>query len=155
MIRIFLIGPLKSSFILQGVEQYKKWLSPYTKNELIELELKKNFSKLTKEEVAAYDFLRIEPFFEKDSANIVLDETGIMLSSVELSRKIVFWNNSSKKNINFFVGGPWGHDSRVYAKADMVVSLSKMTFTHEMVVLFLYEQIYRAYKIINNEKYHY
>ncbi len=85
----------------------------------------------------------------------MLDETGIILSSVELSRKIVFWNNSSKKSINFFIGGPWGHDSRVYAKADMVLSMSKMTFTHEMIVLFLYEQIYRAYKIINNEKYHY
>ncbi|MFH2021622.1 MAG: 23S rRNA (pseudouridine(1915)-N(3))-methyltransferase RlmH [archaeon] len=83
----------------------------------------------------------------------ILSEEGKQFSSVELSQKLQKISLEGKQ-ILFIIGGPYGLSDAVKKKADIVLSLSKMTFTHEMARLFLIEQIYRAVSIIENKKYH-
>jgi len=155
MINIFVIGPLKSGFIIEGVSQYKKWLSKFEKVNFIQIPLQGDLNKLSPEEYKKNDYLRIKKYIDTFSYNIILDERGKELSSVGLSEKIDEIRIGPKKNINFFIGGPLGHYKELYNNCDFMLSFSKMTFTHEMIVLFLYEQLYRSFKILNNEKYHY
>lgn len=85
---------------------------------------------------------------------VLLDENGKTFSSIEFSEFMQQKMNHSVKNLLFVVGGPWGFDDSVKTKAHLKISLSKMTFSHQMVRLFFVEQLYRAFKIIRNESYH-
>jgi 23S rRNA (pseudouridine1915-N3)-methyltransferase len=136
MIKIFVIGKPKTKFIKLGIEQYLKWNRKYDKVELIELPLSNDLNKITPEEYKNQDKVKFEKYFLPDVFKVILDERGEQLPSIEFANKIERWR-IGKKN------------------ADFLLSISKMTFTHEMAVLLLLEQIYRAFKINNNEKYHY
>jgi 23S rRNA (pseudouridine1915-N3)-methyltransferase len=85
---------------------------------------------------------------------ILLDEKGKQFSSVEFSQQIDKAQVSGKKKIVFVIGGPYGFSEPVYQKATQKISLSKMTFSHQMIRLIFVEQLYRAYTILNNEPYH-
>ena len=85
---------------------------------------------------------------------VLLDRKGIMLSSEQLAGKIQNLQNRSVADLCFAVGGPAGFPRAALSEADFVLSLSAMTFTHEMTRLILLEQLYRAYTILKNEKYH-
>ena len=87
-------------------------------------------------------------------ANILLDENGEQQSSVGFSKFIQKKLNSGMKTLTFIVGGPYGFSDEVTAISKQQLSLSKMTFSHEMVRLFFTEQLYRAFSILNNEPYH-
>lgn len=88
------------------------------------------------------------------AVKVVLDNTGKQMSSVEFSRLISDWELKGRKHITYLIGGPEGHSREVLGSADFCLSLSKMTFTHDMVRLLLLEQIYRAYTIKAGEQYH-
>ena len=91
----------------------------------------------------------------KDGDFIVLmDEAGKGLNSVEFSRFISQKTMQNVKNLVFIIGGPYGFSDEMYKRADHKMSLSAMTFSHQMVRLFFVEQLYRAYTIIKGEKYH-
>lgn len=85
---------------------------------------------------------------------IVLDERGIQLTSPELSRRLARALNESVKRLIFVIGGAYGLSDTVKEKADATISLSKMTFPHQITRLILVEQVYRACTILKNEKYH-
>ncbi|WP_026838838.1 23S rRNA (pseudouridine(1915)-N(3))-methyltransferase RlmH [Gillisia sp. JM1] len=85
---------------------------------------------------------------------VLLDENGKQLSSVGFSEFIQKRFNSGLKQVIFIIGGPYGFSEEVYNRADTMISLSKMTFSHQMVRLFFTEQLYRAFTILKNEPYH-
>ena len=85
---------------------------------------------------------------------IILDEHGREFTSTEFAKELQKYMSSGRKRVIFIVGGPYGFSEKIYARADGKISLSKMTFTHEMVRLFFPEQVYRAMTILRGEPYH-
>ena len=85
---------------------------------------------------------------------MLLDDKGEDFTSLKFSEKIQSWMLSGKKRLVFVIGGAYGFSKNVYARGNEKLSLSKMTFSHQMVRLFFVEQIYRGYTILNNEPYH-
>ena len=85
---------------------------------------------------------------------ILLDEKGKEYTSRQFSEKIDFWLSSSIKRINFLIGGAYGFSEEIYQRANEKISLSKMTFTHQMIRLFFIEQIYRTSTILQGKPYH-
>jgi len=143
MIKVIVIGNLKEKYWLDALKEYKKRLSKYTKLEIIELE----DSDLIKEKE-----LILKRIKDKDYV-IVLEIEGNELYSIELSNNLNKWlvNNS---NLVFIVGGSEGLHEEVKDRSDYSLSFSKLTFPHQMFRVMLLEQLYRSFKIINNETYH-
>lgn len=137
-IKIIAVGKIKEKYILSGINEFLKRLRVFCNLEIIELKdegIKKETDKIV-------EYL--------DNSNVfVLDPTGKQETSES------FADNFKKLDgkITFVIGGPEGIDKSIKEKSKMI-SLSKMTFTHEMTRLFLIEQIYRSYMINNNRKYH-
>ena len=150
MIRIICVGSIKEKYFKDAIEEYRKRLSKYTKLEIIEL---KDYSiyeidkciKLEEEEI-------LKSIKEKDYI-ITLEIEGNELSSIELANKIdnTLQNNS---NIDFIIGGSFGLSDNIKNIANYKLSFSKMTFPHQLFRVILLEQIYRGFKILNNETYH-
>lgn len=92
--------------------------------------------------------------FETSDYIILLDEKGKQFTSRDFAEKIDFYMNSSVKRVCFLIGGAYGFSDEIYAKSNEKISLSKMTFTHQMVRLFFVEQIYRAASILQGKPYH-
>lgn len=150
MIRIICIGKIKETFFKEAISEYQKRLQKYTKLEIIELadsstnDVNVNM-KLERERILKY----INP---KDYI-ITLEIDGKNYTSEEFSSKIdnIFLHNS---NITFIIGGSDGLDDEIKQLSNESLSFSKFTFPHQLFRIILLEQIYRAYKIINNESYH-
>jgi 23S rRNA (pseudouridine1915-N3)-methyltransferase len=155
MTRIIVVGPLKSPYIIEGVKQYLKWVKKFEKIELIQLPLSGDLNKTPASIYKDKDFKKLIKYFP-DSFNVLLDERGEQMDSIKFSE---FYDRikstSTWKHINFIVGGPLGHSDKIYNKVDSILSLSKLTFTHEFAVLILLEQLFRVNKILHNEPYHY
>ncbi len=150
MIKIICLGKIKEKYFNDAIEEYKKRLSKYTNIEIIELEDEKT----TDKEVALRkEKERIEKYINPKDYIISLAIEGKELSSTEFASKIdnIFISNS---NITFIIGGSLGISEEIKNKSNMLLSFSKMTFPHQMFRVILLEQIYRAYKINNNEEYH-
>ena len=91
---------------------------------------------------------------EKSDTMIILDEKGNTFSSVQFSEFLQKKMNSGLKNLIFIIGGPYGFSEEIYQRATSKISLSTMTFSHQMVRLFFIEQLYRGFTILRNEPYH-
>ena len=151
IIKIISIGSQPQKEINQLIESYTQKISAYSKVEWINLQLKlkdKNI-KIKKE-------LELQNILSKIDSNafiVSLDEKGQTFSSVELSQQVekIMLNHS---NINFIIGGADGLDQGILEKSNLVMSLSHLTLPHQLVKVFLIEQIYRSYSIINNLPYH-
>lgn len=147
MIKIICVGKIKENYLREAIEEYKKRLSKYTKLEIIELEdeSKNNILDLEKEKIMKY-------INSKDYI-ITLEIEGKELTSVDLANKIsnTFITNS---NITFIIGGSYGLHDDIKKISNMALSFSKLTFPHQLFRVMLLEQIYRAFKINNNEAYH-
>ena len=96
----------------------------------------------------------LQNVIENSDYTILLDENGKHFTSREFSDKLNFWMNNSVKKINFIIGGAYGFSDEMYAIANEKISLSKMTFTHQMIRLFFVEQLYRADQILKGKPYH-
>ena len=114
----------------------------------------KNARNLSKKELKEKEGRLILDSLKNSNYVILLDDKGITLSSIEFSAFINQKMVSSTKELVFVVGGAFGFSESVYKRANTRLSLSKMTFSHQMVRIFLKEQIYRAFTILNGEKYH-
>ena len=136
-IKIFAVGKLKKDYNKFAVEDYLERIRFYMPIEVIEVSEENVFDKL-----------------DKDNFNIILDGRGKELSSLEFATFISQTLSRQNKDIAFFIGGADGFDEEFLKKGNFVLSLSKLTFPHELARLILLEQIYRAFTIINNEKYH-
>ncbi len=156
-ITIISIGKLKEKYLKDGIAEYSKRLSRYTQVEEIELvdePIKDKCSSAMELEIKRIEGDRILNTIPQKSFCIVLDLNGKMLSSEELANKFIEIQNYHSSHISFVIGGSLGLSSEVIERADFRLCFSKMTFPHQLMKLILFEQIYRGFKINNNEIYH-
>lgn len=155
-VNIVCVGKVKESFFRDAILEYQKRLSRYCTLNIIEVPDEKipdNSSDKLDEAIKSKEGDNIISHLVPNSYNIALDLTGKELSSTQLSDYI---NNLSISNssITFIIGGSLGLSKKVLDMCDYKLSFSKLTFPHQLIRIFLLEQIYRSFKIINNEKYH-
>ena len=144
MIKIICVGKIKENYLTELINDYKTRISKYHKIEIIEL--KDNNIDTESEEI-------IKHINNKDY-NIYMDIKGDKLNSVDLANLISNLFSESKSNITFIIGGSNGVNDKVKSLVDKRISVSDMTFPHGLFRGILLEQLYRAFKIINNESYH-
>ena len=153
-IKLIAIGKTDSSELEQLISVYQNRLSHYVRFSfeiILDLKNTKNLSeKLQKEEEGKLILSKIMP----TDRLILLDENGKEMNSVGFSNFLQKQMNSGLKQLVFVIGGPYGFSEAVYKKAVGTLSLSKMTFSHQMVRLFVIEQLYRGFTILKNEPYH-
>lgn len=144
--KIICVGKIKEKFLRDAIEEYVKRISKYTKLEIVEIPDESDFN-LKKEGDKILSKI-------KDSDYVItLEIEGNSLDSLEFARKIDN-NFNSNKNLTFVIGSSYGLDDLVKQRSNYRLSFSKFTFPHQMFRVMLLEQIYRAYKINNNENYH-
>jgi 23S rRNA (pseudouridine1915-N3)-methyltransferase len=153
-IKLLAVGKTDDKNLQTLIENYQKRLSFYVKFDLeiiADIKNAKNLSEAQQKEKEGEIILsKISPTDEL----ILLDENGKSFSSVGFSEYLQKKMNSGIKTLVFVIGGPYGFSEAVYQKANRKVSLSEMTFSHQMVRLFIVEQLYRAFTILRNEPYH-
>lgn len=150
MIKIVAPGKIKENYLKEGINDYLKRISKYTKIEVIEIKEENKKEDKANLYLEAQDI--IKELGEKDYV-IVLDINGKNLSSTELAMKIDDIYNTYS-NITFVIGSSSGLDPLVKERANLLLSFGKNTYPHQVFRFLLLEQIYRAYKINNNERYH-
>ena len=154
--KIFLltVGKTSQKNIKEEILLYIKRLSHYTDFELLEIPSLKTSTKLNQSELKKSEGQMIMKSFNNSDYVVLLDENGKSYSSIDFSKKIEKFRLNSFKRVVFVVGGAFGFSDELYSCCNEKLSLSNMTFSHQMVRLFFIEQLYRAFTIINNEKYH-
>lgn len=152
-IKILLVGKIRNEFIRVGVQEYRKRLLPFFN---IDIEYLQNFSDLPKEIALSKEGEIIKKIIKDKKYIVSLDKEGKELSSEEFAYKLLDLDKISQNNeITFIIGGIYGIQEDIKKSSNFILSLSKMTFTHEFALLILLEQIYRGIKILRNEPYHY
>lgn len=151
-ITVICLGKSKKEYVQLGISEYLKRIPKFYNLEILELPdvklTKSNSVEIVKKKEAEI----IAKHLHKDDFVIALDERGKQFSSIEFSS---YFDNLLGKNIVFIIGGVYGLDSEIRNSSNLLLSFSKFTFTHQMIRFLLIEQIYRAFTIINNKKYHY
>lgn len=153
-IKLLCLGKNTSSFVEQGVEEYQKRIKKYIHFEIVYL---KNI-KSNKQSSPLY--------FKKEEGNLImkhisqedhivlLDENGMLKTSKGFSGFVEQKMIQSTKNLTFIIGGAYGFSDEIYKRAQTKLSLSKMTFPHQLIRVLFLEQLYRVFTILNNEPYH-
>ena len=153
-INLIAVGKIKEKYLKVAIEDFLKRIKPYSSIKITEIPseiLKDAFSEEKAREVEAQ---KINNLLTANSFVIALDVKGKSFSSEEFAGKIKEINHEGHNQLIFLIGGAVGLDKNLIERADLRLSISKMTFTHQMIRFILLEQIYRAFKIINNEPYH-
>lgn len=150
---LILVGKTTDKHFQTGISDYVERISHYMTFELVTIPEIKNTKSLTGEQQKTAEGELILKQLQPSDTVILLDEHGRELRSIELARWLEQKRNTARRLI-FVIGGPYGFSSEVYSRADEELSLSKMTFSHQMVRLIFTEQIYRACTIIKGEPYH-
>jgi len=148
------VGKTEDAYLKEGIDKYVKRLKHYTKLELVELNELKNTKALSPEQQKAKEAELILKKITPLDHVVLMDEKGTELSSTQFAAYINKREITSSASLIFIIGGPYGFDPSVYQRANDKISLSRMTFSHQMVRLFFVEQLYRAYTIIKGEPYH-
>ena len=150
MIKIITVGSIKEKYLKEAIEEYKKRISRYTNIEIIEVN---DEGLVEKEKAIKLEGNKIEKHISNKDYLITLEIEGKQLTSEDFANKInqILIENS---NITFVIGGSYGLSEEIKTKSNLHLSFSKMTFPHQLFRVLLLEQIYRAYKINNNESYH-
>ena len=146
--KIISVGKIKEKFFVEAINEYSKRISKYTKLEIIEIPDEANESIAMKKEGE-----KILSKIKDNDYVVTLEIEGNSLTSLEFAKKIDN-NFNSNKNLTFVIGGSYGLDDMVKLRSDYKLSFSRLTFPHQLFRVMLLEQIYRAYKINNNENYH-
>jgi 23S rRNA (pseudouridine1915-N3)-methyltransferase len=148
------VDKTQDSYLSEGIDIYAKRLKNYTAFEINTINVPKAVRQRTVGEQKTEEGRLILGQLSGEDQVILLDENGKTFSSQEFSGFIARKQNASVKRLVFIIGGPFGFDQQVYNRANGSVSLSRMTFSHQMVRLFFTEQLYRAFTILKGEKYH-
>lgn len=153
-IKLIAIGKTDHKNLQVLLEEYQKRLSFYIKFELEIIPDIKNVKNLSavkqKEKEGELILTKLSP----TDFLILLDENGKSFTSIEFANELQKKMNAGIKTLVYVIGGPYGFSEAVYQKAQQKISLSKMTFSHQMVRLFFIEQVYRGFTILKNEPYH-
>ena len=156
-IKIVCVGKIKENFYKEAISEYSKRLSKFSSFSVIEVLDEKTDEKASQKEndlVLSKEGKRILEQIGNDDYVISLCIEGKQFSSVELSQKLSEIMLNGYSSIAFIIGGSLGLSREVKERSDIKLSFSKMTFPHQLMRVILSEQIYRAFKIINNEPYH-
>jgi len=150
MIKIICVGKLKENYLKDAVEEYSKRLSKYTKVNIIEVN---DISNMDVNTILKKEQEEIFKFIDSKDYVITLEIEGKQISSTEFAKKMdnIFLSNS---NITFIIGGSYGLSDEIKGRSNYKLSFSNLTFPHQLFRVMLLEQIYRAFKINNNEEYH-
>lgn len=153
-IKLLAIGKTDDKALQSLIDDYTKRLSFYIKFELDIIPDLKNAKSLSQSQQKEKEGELILSKISSSDQMILLDENGKSFSSMAFSAELQKKMNAGIKTLVFVIGGPYGFSDAVYAKASGKISLSAMTFSHQMVRLFFIEQVYRAFTILRNEPYH-
>ncbi len=149
---IVLLGKTKSSFLVNGITEYLERLQHYAKVKvkILKTGAIQGSDRVIRQKEAALLLASLG----QGTTVVALDAEGRQYTSPEFSQLINRWERTGVRHVSFVIGGPLGLDESLLQRAEYKISLSKMTFTHDMARLFLLEQLYRAYTIKAGEKYH-
>jgi 23S rRNA (pseudouridine1915-N3)-methyltransferase len=156
-ITIISVGKLKEKYLVDGIQEYKKRISKYSEiNEIVlkDEPIPEKSNDSIDNDIKVKEGKKILDSIPQSSFVVTLDLRGHMLDSVELAKKIEDIKTYNNSHIVFIIGGSLGISKDVLDRADYSLCFSKMTFPHQLMKLILMEQIYRAFKINNNETYH-
>lgn len=156
-VTIICVGKIKEKFYRDAIDEYAKRLSKYCKFEILEVADEKTPDKASaveEEQIKEKEAQRILSKIKPDSYVCTLEIAGKQLSSTELADWMEKSAVGGRSQICFVIGGSLGLHSSVLTRSDYALSFSKMTFPHQLMRVILSEQIYRAFRIINNEPYH-
>lgn len=148
------IGKTEVSFVKQGIEQYVKRLQHYASFGIQYIGDVKGTRNMSEAQQKSAEGRSLLSTLEPSDYLVLLDERGTERSSVDFSQWLQRRMSSGCKRLVFAVGGPYGFSQEVYDRANEKISLSKMTFPHELVRLIFVEQLYRAFTILRHEPYH-
>ncbi|TVR39513.1 MAG: 23S rRNA (pseudouridine(1915)-N(3))-methyltransferase RlmH [Bacteroidia bacterium] len=153
-VTILFTGKTDTDFIKEGVDHYAKRIKRYTDLRIITAAVPAKWRSLPEELRKEREGSMILKQMEQHDRCILLDEKGKNLSSVEFASYIEKATNQAVKRMLFVIGGPWGFAPEVYAAAHHKLSLSPMTFSHQVIRILFMEQLYRAFTILRGEPYH-
>ena len=153
-INLVCMGKTDDKEIANLVKYYQNRLPKYWNFEVLEIADVKNAKNLSPDLLKKEEGKLFLNLIENSDIVVLLDEKGKQFTSREFATKIDAWMNSSVKKVMIIVGGAYGFSAEMYERANEKMSLSKMTFTHQMIRLFFVEQIYRADQILQGKPYH-
>lgn len=153
-IKIIAVGKLKEKFSKDAIDEFTKRLGAYCSLSVIEIPAQEIKDENLAQKYMDAEAQKILAAIKPDSCVVTLEILGKALSSEDFAQKIKALSQEGHNEIIFIIGGANGLAKNVSNRANFKLSFSKMTFTHQLMRIFLYEQIYRAFKIINNENYH-
>lgn len=153
-IKLIAVGKTDNPALQQLISTYEKRLSYYINFDLQLLPDIKNSKSLSEEQQKIKEGELILSYIEPSHHLILLDERGKEYTSIAFADELQKKMNTGIKQLTFVIGGPYGFSQAVYQRANSKLSLSKLTFSHQMIRLFFVEQLYRAFTILRNEPYH-
>jgi 23S rRNA (pseudouridine1915-N3)-methyltransferase len=153
-VRLLVIGKTEEDFLKEGIREYEMRIKRYITFEIVEIPALKNAASLSMAEQLARESAMLRKQFLPGDVIILLDEHGKEMRSTEFAHFLNRQFLLGSKTMIFVVGGPYGFDPSLKKQASSILSLSKMTFSHQMVRLFFTEQLYRGLTIMRGESYH-
>jgi len=153
-ITLIAIGKTEDKYLIEGIDKYLNRLKHYINFSMFVIPDVKNTKNLTEAQQKTKEAELILKQLNNSNVVVLLDEKGKKYTSVQYSQYINKQMVGSAQNLVFIIGGPYGFDESIYKRANSSISLSDMTFSHQMVRLFFVEQLYRAFTILKNEPYH-
>lgn len=147
------VGQVKKAGVTEAAAEYLKRIKRYTGVEVMEVKDESASPKAPREEILRAEGERLLSKVKPNDYIALLADTGREMTSGALSKHIEGLMNTGRKRLVFMVGGSYGIHKEVYERADIVLSLSRMTLPHDLARLVLYEQVYRAFTIMRNEPY--
>ncbi len=153
-IELWVVGKTSFDYIDDGVEVYLKRLKNYIPFQIMVFQDIKNAKNMSPDELKKKEGEQMLSKLSSDDFFVLMDENGKEFSSVEYANYLEKQMIQGKKRLIFVIGGAFGFSKEMYDRANQKISLSKMTFSHQMIRLFFVEQLYRAMTILKNEPYH-
>jgi 23S rRNA (pseudouridine1915-N3)-methyltransferase len=153
-ITLLVVGKTEDKYLIEGIEKYLNRLKHYIGFNLLVIPDIKNTKNLTEAQQKSKEGELILKQISNLDMVILMDEKGKKYTSVKFSDYLNKQMIGSVQQLTFVIGGPYGFDDSVYKRANGTISLSDMTFSHQMVRLFFVEQLYRAFSILKGEPYH-
>ncbi len=158
LIRLIQVGKTEDPYLIEGIEKYARRIPFYTSYEVITIPSSRKLDQNNIQKIKKNETESILKRIGNQDYLVVLDEKGKEFTSLEFSEFIHQFSPlgslSGFKTLSFVIGGPFGFDDEIYEASKIKVSLSKMTFSHQMIRLLFTEQLYRAFTILKNEPYH-
>jgi 23S rRNA (pseudouridine1915-N3)-methyltransferase len=151
---IFAVGENKNGYLSKSESEFLKRLQHYCRIRIHTVKSEKITNSRSPGKIRTVEGERLLKRIPQNSLIVALDRKGKNLSSEELAKRVADWQNRGIKHVALLIGGTLGLSEHVLDRADFILSLSRMTFTHEMVRLIFLEQLYRCFTILRGEKYH-